>query len=69
MYFYRTGQDVLPNGDSVESLVNSAILKLHTGERDWDPDEKPKPIDTPEDYSEKFGLPLGRIGGQSHARR
>lgn len=41
MYFYRTGQDLLPNGDSVESLANAAILKLYNGERDWDPDRRP----------------------------
>ena len=41
MYFYRTGLDLLPNGDSVESLANAAILKLYTGERDWDPDKHP----------------------------
>jgi len=40
-YFYRTGQDLLPNGDSVESLANQAILKLYSGERDWDPDKYP----------------------------
>ena len=41
MYFYRTGQDLLPNGASVESLANAAILKVYSGERNWDPDEKP----------------------------
>lgn len=41
MYFYRTGQDALPNGESVETLVNSAILRVYTGERRWDPDERP----------------------------
>ena len=41
MYFYRTGDDLLPNGDSVESLVNTAIQKLYSGERDWDPIRRP----------------------------
>jgi hypothetical protein len=41
MYFYRGGYDLLPNGDSLESLVHTAILKLYSGERDWDPDKRP----------------------------
>jgi hypothetical protein len=38
---YRTGGDLLPNGDSFESLVNTAIQKLYSGERDWNPDQRP----------------------------
>jgi hypothetical protein len=40
-HFYRGGRDVLPNGDSFESLPNTAIQKLFSGARDWDPDQRP----------------------------
>jgi hypothetical protein len=40
-HFYRGGRDLLPNGDSFESLANTAIQKLYSGARDWDPDQRP----------------------------
>jgi hypothetical protein len=40
-HFYRTGGDLLPNGDSLESLANTAIQKLYSGQRDWNPDQRP----------------------------
>lgn len=36
-----TNNGALPNGETVDSIVSKAIEKVLSGERDWNPDERP----------------------------